>query len=275
MKTTSRHDMVKESYTDMLKGVRGDRSCCANNSDSNLASSPAAKLAGYEDVERHGEAAAASFGCGNPLAFAGVQQGDTVLDLGSGAGLDLLIAAEKTGPAGKVIGVDMTDDMIEAARSNASQAGYSNIEVRRGLIEELPVESDSVDWVISNCVINLSPEKSRVFSELSRVMKPGAHISISDIVVEDLPDWIRESAAAWSACVAGAISEQAYVDGLRGAGLEGVEVTERLVYDASQLRAILCEDIPGLDLDIAQIESLLEEYAGTVWSARFTGHKPR
>jgi SAM-dependent methyltransferase len=270
MKTTSTHDMVKESYTDMLRGAEEKRGCCGAAGTT----SPAARLAGYEDVERHGEAASASFGCGNPLAFAGVREGDTVLDLGSGAGMDLLIAAEKVGPSGAVIGVDMTDDMIEVARRNARQAGFDTIEIRKGLIEQLPVEDSSVDWVISNCVINLSPDKPGVFREVARVMKPGAHFSISDIVVQDLPDWIRESAAAWSACVAGAISEQEYLEGLRGAGLEAVEVTERLVYDASQLRAILCEDIPGLDLDAKMIDSLLEEYAGTVWSARFSGRKP-
>lgn len=266
MKSTSTHDLVKESYQDMLKLAQQKPSCCT--------SSPAARLAGYEDTERHAEAAGASFGCGNPLAFAGVREGDTVLDLGSGAGLDLLIAAEKTGPDGLVIGVDMTDDMIEVARKNASKAGHSNIEVRRGLIEELPVDDHSVDWVISNCVINLSPDKPAVFREIARVMKPGAQFSISDIVVENLPDWIRESAAAWSACVAGAISEMDYLEGLRNAGLEDVAVTERLVYDAPQLRAILSEDIPGMDLDCAQIDALLEEYAGTIWSAKFSGRKP-
>jgi SAM-dependent methyltransferase len=262
--------MVKDSYTEMLKGAQEKRSCCGGEGTT----SPAARLAGYEDAERHGEAAGASFGCGNPLAFAGVREGDTVLDLGSGAGLDLLIAAEKVGDSGQVIGIDMTDDMIEAARNNAGKAGYDNIEVRKGLIENLPVEDRSVDWVISNCVINLSPDKPAVFKEVARVMKPGGHISISDIVVGDLPEWIRESAAAWSACVAGAISEEEYLDGLRAAGLEDVEVTDRLVYDASQLRAILCEDIPGLDLSTDMIDSLLEEYAGTVWSAKFSGRKP-
>jgi SAM-dependent methyltransferase len=258
--------MVSESYTDMLKGAQEKQSCCT--------SSPAARLAGYEDVEQHSEAAGASFGCGNPLAFAGVEPGQTVLDLGSGAGLDLLLAAEKTGPEGKVIGVDMTDDMIEAARQNAARAGMDNIDVRKGLIEHLPVDDGAVDWVISNCVINLSPDKPAVFREVSRVMKPGARFSISDIVVSELPDWIRESAAAWSACVAGAISEEDYLKGLRESGLEEVEVTERLVYDASQLRAILMEDIPGLDLDCEQIEGLLQEHAGNVWSAKFTGRKP-
>ena len=266
MKTTPTHDLVKDSYADMLKGAQESSACCT--------SSPAARLAGYEETEQHGEAAGASFGCGNPLAFAGVKPGDTVLDLGSGAGLDLLIAAEKTGTSGRVIGIDMTDEMIEAARANAARAGCDNIEVRRGMIEDLPVEDASVDWVISNCVINLAPEKAPVFSEIARVLKPGGQFSISDIVVDTLPDWIRESAAAWSACVAGAISEQAYLAGLSAAGLDDVKVVDRMVYDAVQLRAILSEDIPGLDLDMSLIEDLLQEHAGAVWSAKFTGHKP-
>ena len=266
MKTTATHDLVKDSYADMLKDAQEKQSCCT--------SSPAARLAGYENTEKHGEAAGASFGCGNPLAFAGVEPGDTVLDLGSGAGLDLLLAAERTGPTGQVIGVDMTDEMIAAAQQNAARAGFDNIDVRRGLIEDLPVEDASVDWVISNCVINLSPDKPAVFREISRVMKPGARFSMSDIVVGELPDWIRESAAAWSACVAGAISEEAYLQGLRDVGLVDVAVTERLVYDACQLQAILSEDIPGLDLDRDQIEALLQEYSGEVWSAKFSGRKP-
>ena len=264
-KATETHEMVRESYAEMLKGVQQRAACCTT--------SPAARLAGYEDTERHGEAASASFGCGDPLAFSEVREGDIVLDLGSGAGLDLLIAAEKTGPQGRVIGVDMTDEMIEAARRNAANAGHNNIEVRKGLIEALPVEDASVDWVISNCVINLSPDKARVFAEIARVLKPGGRFSISDIVVDDLPAILRDSAAAWSACVAGAISEQAYISGLEQAGLQEVQVTERLVYDSAQLRAILCEEIPGLDLDLATIDALLEEHAGKVWSAKFTGSR--
>ena len=259
MKTTETHDLVKDSYAEMLKEAQQQTSCCT--------SSPAARLAGYEETEQNYEAAGASFGCGNPLAFAGVKPGDTVLDLGSGAGLDLLIAAEKVGASGKVIGVDMTDEMIDAAKQNAARANRDNIEVKRGMIEDLPVADASIDWVISNCVINLSPQKDQVFSEISRVLKPGGQFSISDIVVEALPDWLRESAAAWSACIAGAISEDAYLEGLRNAGLEDVAVIERLVYDESQLRAILSEDIPGLDLDCEQITELLKEHAGAVWSA--------
>lgn len=266
MKPETTHDTVRQSYTDMLKGAQGKQA--------GDVSSPAARLAGYEDTEKHTDAAAASFGCGNPLAFAGVEEGDTVLDLGSGAGLDLLIAAEKTGPSGKVIGVDMTEAMIEVARNNARSAGHANVDVRYGLIEELPVDDSSVDWVVSNCVINLSPDKPKVFGEIARVMKPGARFSISDIVVEQLPDWIRESAAAWSACVAGAISEEAYLEGLHNAGLEDVQVVDRLVYERSQLSAILSEDIPGLDLESELIDALLDDYVGTVWSAKFTGRKP-
>ena len=168
----------------------------------------------------------------------------------------------------------MTEAMISAAADNARKAGHGNIEVRLGQIESLPVDDASVDWVISNCVINLSPDKPAVFSELSRVMKPGAHFSISDIVVEELPAWIRESAAAWSACVAGAISEEHYLQGLRDAGLTDIEVTGRIVYEPAQLKAILCEDIPGLELEPAMIDSLLEEHAGKVWSARISGRKP-
>lgn len=265
MKTTETHDLVKDSYAEMLKEAQQQASCCT--------SSPAARLAGYEKTEQHHEAAGASFGCGNPLAFAGVKPGDTVLDLGSGAGLDLLIAAEKVGASGKVIGVDMTDEMIDAAKQNAARANSNNIEVIRGMIEDLPVADASVDWVISNCVINLSPQKDQVFSEISRVLKHGGQFSISDIVVEILPDWLRESAAAWSACIAGAISEEAYLEGLRNAGLEDVAVIERLVYDESQMRAILSEDIPGLDLDCEQITELLKEHAGAAWSAKFTGRK--
>ncbi len=260
---TETHKLVRDSYAEMLKGAQQQPSCCTT--------SPAARLAGYEDTERHGDAVSASFGCGDPLAFSEVQPGDTVLDLGSGAGLDLLIAAEKTGPDGHVIGVDMTDEMIEAARQNAAKAGHHNIDVRKGIIEALPVDDNSVDWVISNCVINLSPDKDKVFGEVARVLKPGGRFSISDIVVNDLPAIIRDSAAAWSACVAGAISEQEYIDGLERAGLQDVQVRERLVYDTAQLKAILCEEIPGLDLDMAIIDALLEEHTGKVWSAKFTG----
>ncbi|MHC4957555.1 MAG: methyltransferase domain-containing protein [Planctomycetota bacterium] len=181
-----------------------------------------------------------SFGCGNPLAFGDVQPGETVLDLGSGAGHDLLAAAEAAGPDGKVIGVDMTDAMLEAAREFTR--GHENIELRKGIIEEMPVEDASVDWVISNCVINLSPEKDRVFGEIFRVLRPGGRFSISDIVAENMPEHLKNDDKAYSACVSGAIPEAEYLAGLRDTGLVDVEVAERFPFDACGT------DVAGLDI---------------------------
>jgi SAM-dependent methyltransferase len=270
------HDEVSRAYTDALRRSREGRGtgCCGPDAACG-SSSGAAALAGYGDErERYAEAAASSFGCGNPLAFAGVEAGQTVLDLGSGAGLDLLVAAEKVGPTGRVIGVDMTDAMIEAAGEAAESAGYSNVEVRKGLIEALPVEDASVDWVISNCVINLSPQKDRVFREIHRVLKPGGRLSISDIVVEDLPDWLVESAAAYTGCIGGAISESEYLEGLRKAGLEDVAVEDRLVYAPEQVRAIAESDLADLGLDPKLVERALDEAKGKICSAKFSGRKP-
>jgi len=214
-----------------------------------------------------------SFGCGNPLAFEGVEPGQVVLDLGSGAGFDLLIASEKVGPDGHVIGIDMTDAMIDAARENAAKAGADNVEVRKGTIEKLPVEDSSVDWVISNCVINLSPEKERVFAEVARVLKPGGRFAISDIVAEEVSDRVRDQAEVYSACIGGAISEQDYAAGLKAAGLGEVEVAERFVYEASQLREMVgaaSRDTGSAETDLAgDIESI----TGKVWSAKFRGRK--
>ncbi len=218
-----------------------------------------------------------SFGCGNPVAYAGVGEGETVVDLGCGAGIDLLLAAEKVRPEGRVIGVDMTDEMIARARENIAAAGLTNVEVRKGLIEDLPVESASVDWVVSNCVINLAPDKPLVFAEIARVLKPGGRISVFDIVVEALPDWVRRDKTLYSACIAGAISEREYVEGLRKAGLEEVEVAERVVFDASQLAGLILE-VPGVEAALAErggsLAGIAKELEGKVWSARFMARKP-
>jgi SAM-dependent methyltransferase len=222
-----------------------------------------------------------SFGCGNPVALAAIRAGDTVLDLGSGAGLDLLLAARRAGPHGRAIGVDMTDAMIERARKNAAEAGLGNVEVRRGIIEALPVEAASVDLVISNCVINLSPEKPRVFAELFRVLKPGGRFSISDIVVEEMPAWVREMAFLYSACVTGAIPEAAYTDGLRRAGLVDVEVKDRLVYERAQLEGLVGSELvasccgPGTAAAPRdRIASAVSALEGKVASIRVVGRKP-
>lgn len=267
MEKTPLQETVSRDYARMLKGTEERVSCCDQKSGPGIISS----LAGYEPALHQEEAASQSFGCGNPLAFADIQPGQTVLDLGSGAGLDLMLAADRTGPAGKVIGIDMTQEMVDKAAANVDAAGYSNIEVRMGMIEKLPIEDSSVDWVISNCVINLSQDKARVFREIARVLKPGGRFSISDIVVQELPEFLRENAALYSACVAGAISEQAYLTGLGDAGLVQVQVTDRLVYEESQLASLISCEIPGLDISQELIDEIAPMVAGKVWSAKFTG----
>jgi SAM-dependent methyltransferase len=273
-------ERIAKDYTTAITQGGG---CCGGASSG----STVAALAGYggaEIADLPGELLASSFGCGNPLAFSEVKPGETVLDLGSGAGLDLIIAARKVGPSGRVIGVDMTDAMLAAARANIAAAGPSNIELRRGIIEALPVADAAVDWVISNCVINLSPEKEKVFAEIARVLRPGGRVQVSDIVAENLPQALRENAALVSACVGGAISEADYCAGLRAAGLVDVEVPERLVYEASQL-----EDMVG-DVgesgesksaaggcgtpDSGLAKRLAGAVAGKIWSAQFRARKP-
>ena len=170
----------------------------------------------------------ASLGCGNPLAIAGLQPGEVVLDLGSGGGIDCFLAAKKVGPEGRVIGLDMTPDMIKLARRNAKKMGVTNVDFRYGEMEEMPLPDESVDVIISNCVINLSPDKDAVFREAFRVLRPGGRLSVSDIVVDgDLPQSIRSQLDAWAGCVAGALDESVYLDKIRAAGFEQVEVLSR------------------------------------------------
>ncbi len=202
--------------------------CCQQGSGMEIAENLGYSKQELEAVPR--EASGSSFGCGNPLAFAEVKPGETVLDLGSGGGIDCFIAADRVGKSGKVIGLDMTDEMIAKARQTAERHGYDNVEFRLGKIEEMPVEAATVDWVISNCVINLSPEKEKVFGEAFRVLKPGGRILISDVVAQDLPEAIREDISAWASCVAGAVSEEEYLGMIRDAGFEQVEIVDRLDY---------------------------------------------
>jgi len=280
-------EAVKSRYA---QAIQGSSSCCGPSASleggpSNSCCGPTTieqkggmvKIAGYDKGELSrlpADSVQNSFGCGTPLAFAGVRPGQTVLDIGSGAGIDCFIASEKVGPTGKVIGLDMTPEMIERARRNAKEAGVTNVEFRFGEAEKMPVEDTSVDWVISNCVINLSPDKPAVFGEIGRILRPGGRISISDIVAQDLPAPVRQSRDAWTGCLAGAISEEAYVRGLEKAGLREVKVTSRIVYDASQLKGLFGSSCCGAGAG-QDVAALADAAAGKIWSARFEGVKPQ
>ncbi len=188
-------------------------SCCGSAAAA-VARTAAARFYPVEELANLPESVTeASLGCGNPLAIAGLQPGEVVLDLGSGGGIDCFLAARQVGPTGRVIGLDMTPDMIELARRNAQKLGVTNVEFRFGEMEEMPLPDESVDVVISNCVINLSPDKDAVFREAYRVLRPGGRLSISDIVVDgDLPPFVRRRLDAWAGCIAGALDEQVYLD---------------------------------------------------------------
>lgn len=291
MKTRSEdqvRDHVRDAYARAVNATsRPSESSCACSCSQERAGS-ASKLTAYDDNKLKGlpqDAVVSSFGCGNPVALSQIGTGQVVVDLGSGAGLDLLLAAEKVGPTGRVIGIDMTPEMIERARKNISDAGLRNTEVRKGIIEEMPVESGTVDWVISNCVINLSPQKQKVFKEIHRVLKPGGHMLVSDIMVKDLPEWMRENEAIYSSCVGGAISEDDYVGGLKKAGMTNVEVMSRFVYDRSQMSDMIESEIPEVaaamsccgQMSKENIKKLAvtagDDLTGKVWSATVYAEK--
>ncbi|MFY9605747.1 MAG: arsenite methyltransferase [Thermoplasmata archaeon] len=189
-----------------------------------------------EIVSLPSEAVAVSAGCGNPTAIASLKPGMTVVDLGSGGGIDCFLSARKVGAKGKVYGIDATPEMIHRARKTARENGYDNVEFRLGEIEHMPLEAGIADVVISNCVINLSPNKQQVFDEAFRVLKPGGKLAVSDIVLlKDLPENIRKDMRAWSECVSGAVSEKEYTGAMSKAGFERIKVEERVIYTHEQL----------------------------------------
>ncbi len=211
-----------------------------------------------------------SYGCGDPITLAGLLPGQTVLDLGSGAGLDCFFAARKVGETGHVIGVDMTPEMIERARSSAARMGLENVEFRQGFLEALPVEDGSVDVVISNCVINLAPDKARVFKEVARVLKPGGMLSVSDIVTDGpLPDSIKGSLSAWAGCIAGALDVKDYQVAIQDAGLVDITI-EPSYFDEAMIEEAV-RDL-GSHAELASWPK--EAIARTVFSARVTARKP-
>ncbi len=219
---------VKKHYAELAKGT----SCCdVSTCCGPSARTSYAKMIGYSDEELKGlpdSVARTVAGCGNPTALADLKEGEVVLDLGSGGGIDAFLAAKKVGPKGKVIGVDMTEEMIQLAKENAEKMKAENVEFRLGEIENLPIEDGIVDVIVSNCVINLSPDKDKVFTGAYRVLKPGGRMLISDIVTQgELPNEIRENLEMWAACVAGALDEKDYLQKIKNAGFKKVEVTAK------------------------------------------------
>lgn len=211
-------DAVGKRYAEI---ARSGTSCCGDQ--------PLVQI-GYakEELSALPEQALMGLGCGNPVRLAEIRQGETVLDLGSGGGIDVFLAARQVGPSGRVIGVDMTPEMLARAERNAERFGLGNVEFRKGLIEALPVEDSSVDVILSNCVINLAPDKMAVFKEAFRVLKPGGRLVVSDMVSRgELPSEIRESPDTWACCIGGALPEDEYLETIRKAGFPTVEVLTR------------------------------------------------
>jgi len=223
----------------------------------------------YSDAETRGlpaDAVAASLGCGNPTAVLALEAGQTVLDLGSGGGIDVLLSAKRVGPTGKAYGLDMTDEMLALARENQRQAGATNVEFLKGTIESVPLPDNSVDVIISNCVINLSSDKDAVLREAFRVLKPGGRFAVSDVVVRgDVPADIRRSMELWVGCIAGALEEKDYASKLEAAGFTDVEVEAWRIYDVENARSFLIET--GLDVD-ALAPQVKDKFASAFIRAR-------
>lgn len=231
MKKAETKKIVRENYARVAvkrSSCCGPENTCCGTSDTSRGIS---QKIGYtkDELRSVPEGADLGLGCGNPVAIASLKEGETVLDLGSGPGLDCFLAAGKVGTNGKVIGIDMTAEMIEKARENAAKGNYANVEFRLGEIENIPVADNSVDVVISNCVINLSPEKDRVFRETFRVLKPGGRIMVSDVVLSSpLPDFIKNSVDAYVGCISGAITKTEYLDTVKAAGFQDVCIVDEV-----------------------------------------------
>lgn len=232
-----REDETKKIVRDGYAKIAREGSCCCQPVTSccggtDLAQNISQKI-GYteEEIGAVPEGANLGLGCGNPVALASLREGETVLDLGAGAGFDCFLAADKVGRTGRVIGVDMTPEMLEKARGNVEKGDYGNVEFRLGEIENLPVADNSVDAVISNCVINLAPDKGRVFKEAYRVLKPGGRLMVSDIVLlKELPDFIRNSIAAYVGCISGAMMKDEYIEVIREAGFHEAKIIDETVF---------------------------------------------
>ena len=255
------HETVREHYAERIKS---SASCCADNCcspENNLY--PADLLTTLPT-----DISSTSYGCGDPITLASLKPGQTVLDLGSGAGMDCLLASQKVGPEGRVIGVDMTPEMIERAQANAKRVNATNVEFRQGYLESLPVESNTVDVIISNCVINLSPDKEKVFNEAFRVLAPGGKLAVSDIVTDgELPEVVRNSLSAWAGCVAGAVEAKEYISMMEAVGFTDIYI-KPVFFDKETVDGALND----MKLDVTEYPR--EAVYKAVYSAKITAFKP-
>ena len=265
---------VRERYAGIAKqggSCCGPAACC----DGSAVEEEAGKRIGYSEEEMKSvpQGANLGLGCGNPVALSSLSEGESVLDLGSGAGFDCFLAAHRVGPRGKVIGVDMTPEMIEKARENARKGGLENVEFRLGEIENLPVADGSVDVVLSNCVSNLSTAKGKVFAEAFRALRPGGRVMISDIVLSrELPEPIRTSVAAYTGCVAGAILKEEYVRLMAAAGFREIRILGETAFSAAG--AEMDSDLRAVAESFQAPIDDVRKAAGSVSSVRISGMKP-
>jgi arsenite methyltransferase len=269
--TSDIREVVREKYGEAAKRVLiGQRSGCCGAGPAESCGDPITSNL-YGDAETAGlpeQAVLASLGCGNPTALAELHEGETVLDLGSGGGIDVLLSARRVGPAGKAYGLDMTDEMLALARENAQKAGATNVEFLKGEIERIPLPDASVDVIISNCVINLSADKRQVMSEAFRVLKPGGRFAVSDVVVRgEMPSEVRRSMELWVGCVAGALEENEFKRLLQEVGFEAAEIEPTRVYEFQDAKAFLMS--AGLDTKV-----LAHEVGGCVMGAFVRARKP-
>ncbi len=261
---------MRDKYAEAARRVGAGGSCCGAQSELASVSPITANLYGDGETSVLPEAAVlASLGCGNPTALAELKSGETVLDLGSGGGIDVLLSARRVGPAGKAYGLDMTDEMLALARDNQRKAGAANVDFLKGEIENIPLPDNSVDVIISNCVINLSADKDRVLREAFRVLKPGGRFAVSDVVTQgDVPEQLRKDMLLWVGCIAGALEESDYRAKLTAAGFEAIGIEPTRVYKAEDAREFLTGK--GLDVD-----ALAAEVDGKFMSAFVRATKSR
>jgi arsenite methyltransferase len=244
MENSKLQEVVKEKYAAAARQVAaGGSACCGDGGGAEVCGCDPITRDLYDASEKNSlppQAVSASLGCGNPTALAQLQPGEIVLDLGSGGGIDVLLSAKRVAPGGKAYGLDMTDDMLALARENQKKAGVTNVEFLKGAIENIPLPDNTVDIIISNCVINLSPDKDRVLREAFRVLKPGGRFAVSDVVIRgDVPAGLRKSMELWIGCVAGALQENEYREKLAAAGFHSIDVEPTRVYKVEEARKFL------------------------------------